>query len=411
MEIDRSLELLFIGLQIEPVEEKTERLSAWSEADWQAALQQAQRLGLTSLLAWRCKQLPTSSQPPAGVRAALEAALRQAALQNMQFFHHLSAVLQRLAEVNIPVIPLKGAYLAEKVYPNLAARPMGDLDLLVPKAELERAYEEIRRLGYRPAMLFHPDREVKGSHHLPPLVGPDRLSIEVHWTLIPPYLPHPIDLEGLWQRAQPITLSGQPALALSTPDLLLSLILHLCQHQFKFGLRTLLDLAEVLQQRPAEIDWPALLQAAQQARAEHGLVLSLQMAHSLLQAPLPPDSQTRWQPASFSPQLVELATRRLFGLAPPPPVHPFLIGLRGARQTRLRLRPILESIFWRRDYLAQRYKVPANSWRIYLYYPRRWFDLFWNYGGPALRVLLGKPEIATAAQQDNLLDDWLVTSE
>jgi len=260
-------------------------------------------------------------------------------------------------------------------------------------------------------MLFHPDREVKGSHHLPPLAGPSRPTIEVHWTLIPPYLPYPIDLEGIWQRAQPIVLSGQPALALSTPDLLLSLVLHLCQHQFKFGLHTLLDLAEVLQQRQTEIDWPALLHATQPARALPGLVLSLSMAHDLLQAPLPPDWQTYCRLAGFSPELAELATRRLLGLNPPPPVHPFLIGLRGTRQARLRLRPLLESIFWRRDYMAQRYKVSASSWRIYLYYPRRWFDLFWNYSGPALRVLLGRPEITAAAQQENLLDDWLIRSE
>ncbi len=48
----------------------------------------------------------------------------------------------------IKTIVLKGAMLAETVYPNIALRSMGDIDLLIHKDDLDRAAKRILELGY-----------------------------------------------------------------------------------------------------------------------------------------------------------------------------------------------------------------------------------------------------------------------
>lgn len=394
-------------------ERKAAQLEDWSPADWQAVVTHAQRNGLAPLLAWRMKELAGKVQIPAETQQALEAGLRQAALSNLRLYHNLKLVLQTLAQEQIPVIVLKGAYLAEHVYPNLAARPMVDLDLLVPQDELLRAYDTLRALGYQPSLLFNPRREVKNMHHLPLLTsgGDASANIEVHWTLIPPYLPQVIDLAGIWQRAVPATLSGQATRVLCPDDLLLHLCLHMSHHQYKFGVRTLFDLGEVLARLQPALDWEAILLGAQQAHARNSLFLGLHLAHELLNAPVPEQVLAALRPTDFSPELEELAIRRLFGLANPVPVHPFLAGLRGERPRQARLQPFLDSVFWRQDYMARRYGVPAASWRIYLYYPVRWAELLWTYGAQVMRMLLHRPDVEAAIRRENRLDDWIVSGE
>ena len=55
------------------------------------------------------------------------------AARNSFLYGELSNVLNAFREKQIEVIVLKGAALAETVYPNRALRPMSDIDLLVKR--------------------------------------------------------------------------------------------------------------------------------------------------------------------------------------------------------------------------------------------------------------------------------------
>lgn len=59
--------------------------------------------------------------------------------RNMILFDELGRVLEAFNEAGIDVIVLKGAALAQTIYPDIALRPMGDVDLLVKKEGLEKA--------------------------------------------------------------------------------------------------------------------------------------------------------------------------------------------------------------------------------------------------------------------------------
>ena len=85
---------------------------------------------------------------PHPVRAALEAARRINAARNLLVARALGRVLDGLARASVPVIPLKGVALAESLYGDAALRVSSDIDVLVPRACVARAFAVMGELGY-----------------------------------------------------------------------------------------------------------------------------------------------------------------------------------------------------------------------------------------------------------------------
>ena len=132
--------------------------------------------------------------------------------RNMNLYHELSHVLTVLRHDDIPVIVLKGAHLAEIVYENIALRPMCDVDLLVKKEDLTRVQRKLLETGYSPFT--------------------NRLLLDIHWHLENSMTDLPVDMDMIWERAQPAFIAGVKVLVLSPEDLLLHLCLHLGFHHF-----------------------------------------------------------------------------------------------------------------------------------------------------------------------------------
>ncbi|MFM7326680.1 MAG: nucleotidyltransferase family protein, partial [Nodosilinea sp.] len=153
---------------------------------------------------------------------------QRAARFNLTLVRELKTILAALNRATIPVIVLKGAYLAQAIYPQLHLRQMGDMDLLVPQERVVEAYALVQSLGYQvyrqhlddvsdtPAVMVGEN----SRHHLTPLgKAPGLPLVELHWTLCDADEAADFSLAELWQRAQPITLAGEPALArLSAAD-------------------------------------------------------------------------------------------------------------------------------------------------------------------------------------------------
>lgn len=61
----------------------------------------------------------------------------------------VGAALGAVGEAGVPWLPLKGCDLGARVYRYPEERPVGDIDLLVPRAELPRAQAALRAAGWR----------------------------------------------------------------------------------------------------------------------------------------------------------------------------------------------------------------------------------------------------------------------
>jgi hypothetical protein len=224
--------------------------------------------------------------------------------RNAQAGVQLREALLGLESEGIEAIVLKGAALMSRVYPDPGLRPFADIDILVRQRDLAHAHRVLVDLGY--------DLNYQGK----PIASPSRtdvtyrsarqyfrrdancLSFDLYWQLARyPYLA-PLDYEGLWQRAQRVTLEDTPALVLSPEDA----VLH---HSLDFTLgvcyghpelKSLRDIGEIAHRE--EIDWAELTARAGRSALAAPLYFSCALAGRLLGAPVPQEALERMYPGA-----------------------------------------------------------------------------------------------------------------
>ncbi len=350
--------------------------------------------------------------PQAALEALREPYLTQAA-EDLRRKHWLGEALRELRSRKIPVIVLKGAYLAEAVYMSRVGRPMSDMDLLVHREDLEAAAQALTDLGYRPEREYFLDFELQVGHQLPPFFREGATPIELHWQLVEPEDPCKIEVSGLWDRACPAKVAGEPALGLCPEDLLLYLCLHASKHGLRPGLRTIYDVAVTMGHFATKLDWEVLERRAQGWHTERPAFLLLWLATELFGAPVPEEILRVLRPVDFRSEQADLARRLVFAL-PDAGVPQHLAELVQTRSFMQRLRLAWGQLFLPRENMARAYPARPDSWKIYLYYLVRWWGLFvrfWRYAGSLLRretqVLEQSAAVHTRQLDEEQLQKWI----
>jgi hypothetical protein len=407
-------QLLLSCLGVEDDDASSELLKQLSDCEWERVVQQAITHGVAPLLYRRLETLSVKTVIPTLITQRLRDAALQYAVKNLQLYRELSQVLQVLQRECIPVVVLKGAHLAEIVYGNKALRPMEDLDLLVKKTDLLKAEKALLRLGYIYSIRPHLEIDYAIHHHLCPLINSDASKVELHWSIERPTAPFNIDVDGLWERAQPLIVAGVETLALSPEDLLLHLCLHASfDHHFSFGLRAIYDIERTIEHYRNEIDWLQVRNRALQWGIEKYVYLTFQLVKEFLATAIPETVLTPLQPKDFNPQLIAWARTLLFAEeSASPSLSANLAQMASPHRFQGKTAVFLNSVFPSPKVMARMYPVPRDSKRIYLYYPLRWRDLILHYGYSAWRLLIQSEDMKTLADRENqktALRNWLAS--
>ena len=162
-----------------------------------------------------------------------------------------------LAEDRIPHLYLKGAYMKE-LYPEAWMRSMGDIDILVPEAELKRVGAILVSLGM--------ELMSEGPTH--DLYGKGKLEVEVHPRLDIHFDPkHLKALEGLWDRAIP---GKGSSLRMPEEDTVLYLLAHMAKHfrSSGVGVRSILDVGICVEKFRNTLSWKTFLPRLRSAGLE-----------------------------------------------------------------------------------------------------------------------------------------------
>src|ERR1043166_5382866 len=117
--------------------------------DWTATVDNARRHGIGPLLFDHLQLLnkPNGSVPPAVLHRLRQTYVR-ATFRAQVHFSAISQVLARFADAHVPVILLKGAALASRIYRDPALRPFADIDLLVRQTDIDRAKQILAATGF-----------------------------------------------------------------------------------------------------------------------------------------------------------------------------------------------------------------------------------------------------------------------
>jgi hypothetical protein len=254
----------------------------------------------------------------------------------------------------------------------------------VPKERVVEAYALVQSLGYQvyrqyiddvidtPAVVVSQNH----GHHLTPLrKAPGLPLVELHWTLCDADEAGNFNLAELWQRAQPITLTGEPALAMAPEDLICTVCHHAAYaHQFDMGLRGLMDITRVVERFGTQLDWGALQRTAEAWGWQRGVYLTLALTQALFDLSLPAPIAQAIQAVVPSPDFVE-QTQTL--LLQPKQANRYLTGVLSYQTLGLTLAQrvvrTLGRTFPSPQRMAEIYPTRPSYWapRLYHYYWQR----------------------------------------
>ena len=212
------------------------------------------------------------------------------ALVQFAFFRpHLAELLQACRAEALDLLVLKGAALAETVYPRLSLRRFGDLDILVRQSEIVRARVLLESLGYAPDLQQWEELATGRYCQTNFFKHTERgaVVIELHTELINNPLFFEVirfDDEGVWQRARSVKLAGEEARVLGVEDQLLHLCLHLACHTLAAP-ASLRDIHQIC--LVDRTDWLLLAAIAKRARAKAACFAGLYAARQFLGTAVP----------------------------------------------------------------------------------------------------------------------------
>ena len=231
--------------------------------------------------------------PPA-VWRHLEAALTLAEQQRRAVHWELVQLSFDLEGIAGPVVLLKGAAYAAADLPPAAGRIFTDIDLLLPRAQMDATEAALMLGGWitSPHDAYDLRYYREWMHELPPMQHIRRQTwLDVHHNLLPESARRQTRPELILSASVP--LPGFPRFRIPAP---VDLVLHSATHLFhegewQHGLRDLADLDALLRAYGSEpAFWGRLLNRAAELNLGRPLYYALRYARRLLQTPIPEEA-------------------------------------------------------------------------------------------------------------------------
>ncbi len=194
-------------------------------------------------------------------------------------------VLEALAKQGVTPVLLKGAGLAQRLFPQQPlARPSSDVDVLVTVEELPAARRAMASLQLA-ELADESLADVFEEHHHFAFARGGAL-VELHFRLFSGFGGHVFDDASIRARTLPGDFGGRPVRWLSPEDEFIYLATHAANHGF-LRVSWLLDLKRYLVVHPT-LDWFAMGQRCRHAGFQAAVAASLWVLESALQVALPP---------------------------------------------------------------------------------------------------------------------------
>jgi len=311
---------------------------------------------------------------PAGLPAPIAEFLKAVAEANRERNHAIRAELKHavrlLNGIGLEPVLLKGvAYLETGVYPDIAARYLVDVDLLLPETRRHAGASALLEAGY-----VAEDRDAFGHfrHHHPPLRSPGSVSFELHHRMGRDRCERLLPASEVIAGSLPHDLDGLRARVPCPEHLLTHLIVHSqLQHPYNERiwppLRAMSDLVLLNRRFGSELNWEAVEHRFRASGRYALFALHLMQVNASLGMELPvalrlgPVTRLRWHRRQF--------LRRRPSLRYADPVYMFSTVL--SRRIAM-LRKLLTTPHGTRHLLTQ-ILAPRN-------YARLWTDLIEGRG-------------------------------
>jgi Uncharacterised nucleotidyltransferase len=221
----------------------------------------------------------------------LKGIYRYAWSRNQLMLGATAGVLAAFRAAGIETLILKGVALSALHYRDRGARPMDDIDVLVPWRHAASAMRLLEGCGWAPCVAGPAAVHIAYRHALG-FRTPKGGELDLHWNVLLESC-HPGAAASFWRAAVPLEVAGISTKALCPADQLL----HVCVHGTRWSspppIRWIADAMMVLHSAGDTLDWNRLVEEA--ARRRLGVTAERALAYLVarLEAPVPVDVLAR----------------------------------------------------------------------------------------------------------------------
>jgi hypothetical protein len=228
---------------------------------------------------------------PESVQRQLQHACRRNAIRNRLFQRELVGIAEHLGASRIPLVPLKGVALADRLYGDISYRVCSDIDVLVPRHAVIRAVAVLGAEDYLPEhelwsgpndMDLFLDSDIEAGFRCRNRAAAP--LIDLHWDVARRWRADGKAIDDLWAEASPAMLWGIGTCRLSPEWEVLYLAVHAVRHRWR-DLKWLVDIHDCCSL--LHVDWNRLGAKAERFGWGKALRLTLSICHALLGTDVP----------------------------------------------------------------------------------------------------------------------------
>lgn len=210
----------------------------------------------------------------------------------LKHINQVEKIIKKFNEENVRVIVLKGLVIRE-FYKNPELRTMCDADILVHEEDLDKARNILISLGY----LESEGYDEHGAHIV--FEHTSHLPVEVHWTLInDDYFTGSKEFEKeIWENTMKVKIGDTEALSLGWDDLALHLCVHMAVHIVHrgFGVRQLVDLVILIENKGKEINWNEFCRKSIECKVNKFVIVIFNVCKELFNMEIPSEVNDEYE--------------------------------------------------------------------------------------------------------------------
>lgn len=350
---------------------------------WGAIIDTAIEHGLGPLLWRRLKQEQAEWQLSSKFNDLMQLAHREAADYSVKELAQ-QEINRALGRANISAMWLKGAALAQTIYPEPTSRPMVDLDVLIPDEQYQNSLRVLQNIGYheelkprtgileRPVVSDAVMLKISRHHRHYSLRGgiANTVLLELHTKLLDDEILPLKHMPWFWAHQQTVHLGDNTAFSTLAPE---AHFLYLCAHailqhgEYNLILLQFYDLHQLITQNA--LNWQIIVDQATILGWTLCVERALQLSIEYFATPIPDTVfdalLSERLPHDLLPSIDELTD-----------TEPRWEGVRRVLKVlslREKVNYVRAILFPTRSYMYRRYNIKLRK-AVWFYYAYRWFD-------------------------------------
>lgn len=273
--------------------------------DWEVLLQLATRHRVRPLLYKGLLRWNNKAQIPIEVLAELKRFSFNLTIRNMDYTQELIKITQLFKEKNIEIIPYKGSVLAQEAYGCLGDREFSDIDFLFEQKHFNTIQTILENRAYQaeivvPAGLSKKFFKYNCEYNFDFYKDNKRLyHVEPHWSIGQRMHQIALDYQDILPLTRVKNILGVSTRVLTPEGLLLTTCLHHGGKEQWLYLKHICDIAAILEQFGARMDWTKLFVFAKKYKVENLLLLGIGMTINTFSLQIPIEIQQQLKHKKF----------------------------------------------------------------------------------------------------------------